>query len=131
MKVTTYVNNSRGQVTSITLPDPDGAGSLTSPVTTIAYDSLGRPVTLTNPDSTTQTFTYSTADQLLTSTDELSRVTTYTYDTLDRVLTVTLPDPDGAGSLTSPVTTLVYNAGSLVTSVTDPRGTSRHIRMTA
>ncbi|MBL8815478.1 MAG: RHS repeat protein, partial [Planctomyces sp.] len=121
-KVTTYVNNSDGQVTSITLPDPDGAGSLTSPVTTLAYDSLGRLVTVTNPDSSTQTFTYSTADQLLTSTDELGRVTTNTYDTLDRLLTVTQPDPDGAGSLTSPVTTLSYNAGSLLTSVTDPKG---------
>ena len=121
-KVTTYVNNSRGQVTSITLPDPDGAGGLTSPVTTLAYDSLGRPVTLTNPDSSTQTFMYSTADQLLTATDELGRVTTYTFDNLDRTKTVTLPDPDGTGSLTSPVTTIAYNAGSLVTSVTDPKG---------
>ena len=121
-KVTTYVNNSRGQVTSITLPDPDGAGPLTSPVTTVAYDSLGRPVTLTNPDSLTQTFTYSTADQMLTATDELGRVTTYAYDNLDRVLTATLPDPDGTGSLTSPVTIVAYNIGSLVTSVTDPKG---------
>ncbi len=121
-KVTTWVNNSRGQVTSITLPDPDGAGALTSPVTTVAYDSLGRPVTLTNPDSSTQTFTYNTADQMLTATDELGRVTTYTYDNLDRTKTVTLPDPDGAGALTSPVTTVVYNVGSLVTTVTDPKG---------
>ncbi|MEJ7590407.1 MAG: Ig-like domain-containing protein, partial [Planctomycetaceae bacterium] len=121
-KVTTNANNSRGQVTSITQPDPDGAGALTSPVTTLAYDTLGRVVTLTNPDSSTQTFTYSTADQMLTSTDELGRVTTNTYDNLDRLKTVTQPDPDGAGSLTSPVTTAVYNAGSLVTSVTDAKG---------
>ena len=55
-KVSTYAHNSRGQVTSVTQPDPDGAGPLTSPVTTLAYDTLGRLVTLTHPDSSTQTF---------------------------------------------------------------------------
>ena len=63
--------NSRGLPTSITPPDPDGAGALTSPVTTLAYDSYGRLTTLTNPDSSTQTFTYNTADQMLTHVDEL------------------------------------------------------------
>ena len=64
--------NSRGLPTSITKPDPDGAGALTSPVTTLAYDSYGRLTTLTNPDSSTQTFAYNTADQLLTNTRSLT-----------------------------------------------------------
>ncbi len=67
--------NSRGLPTSMTPPDPDGAGALTSPVTTLAYDCYGRLTTLTNPDSSTQTFTYNTADQMLTHVDELGKTT--------------------------------------------------------
>ena len=82
--VTTLAYNSRGLPTSITKPDPDGAGALTSPVTTLAYDSYGRLTTLTNPDSSTQTFTFNTADQMLTNVDELGKTTTMVYDSLGR-----------------------------------------------
>jgi YD repeat-containing protein len=54
---TTYANNTRGLTTSVTQPDPDGAGPLIAPVTGLAYDALGRLTTLTNPDASTQTFT--------------------------------------------------------------------------
>jgi RHS repeat-associated protein len=121
-KVTTWTYNSRGQVLTMTRPDPDGAGSLTAPETDYAYDSYGRLTTVTNPDSTYRTMTYDTADDLLTVTDELGKVTTYAYDTLGRKTSVTAPDPDGAGSLTSPVTTYAYDAYGNVTSETDPLG---------
>ena len=60
--VTTYTVNSRGLPTSVTTPDPDGTGPLSAAVTSFAYDSYGRLTTLTNPDSTTRTFGYNTAD---------------------------------------------------------------------
>ena len=86
---TTYAYNTRGLPTSITPPDPDGTGPLTSPVTRLAYDSLGRVVTLTNPDSSTQAFTYNAADQMLTNVDELGKTSSFVYDALGRIISYT------------------------------------------
>ncbi|MFN9851522.1 MAG: hypothetical protein ACK57P_06880, partial [Planctomycetota bacterium] len=86
---TTYAYNTRGLTTSVTPPDPDGAGPLTAPVTGLAYDTLGRLITLTNPDASTQTFTYNAADQLLTHRDELNNATTLVYDNLGNLTSVT------------------------------------------
>ncbi len=69
--------------------DPDGAGVLTSPITSFTYDEVGNLKTLTDPRNHT---------------------ITYDYDTLNRVVTITDPDPDGAaGSLTSLVTNYEYD----------------------
>ena len=81
-----------------TLPDPDGAGALTSPVTTYAYNA---------------------ADWVTSVTDARGGVTTSTVDNLGRTATVTAPDPDGTGSLTSAVTTYTYGSRGLA-SITDP-----------
>jgi len=55
---TSYTVNSRGQVSQITAPDPNGAGSLTASVTQFAYNSgTGTLSTITNPGSSTRTFT--------------------------------------------------------------------------
>ncbi len=111
---TTYVYNSRGLPTSITPPDPDGSGSLSAPVTSLAYDSYGRLVTLTNPDASTQTFTYNTANQTLTSVDELGKTTTNVYDNLGRQTSVT--------NRVSAVTQFGYDAMSRNIKQTDPLG---------
>ena len=86
---TTYANNAQGLTTRVTQPDPDGAGPLTAPVTGFAYDALGRLTTLTNPDASTQTFTYNAADQMLTHRDELNNATTLVYDNLGNLTSVT------------------------------------------
>ncbi len=111
---TTYAYNTRGLPTSVTPPDPDGAGPLSSPVTSLAYDTYGRLVTLTNPDSSTKTFTYNSADQMLTSVDELSKTTTMVYDSLGRMTSVT--------DRVSAQTQYAYDALSRVTKVTDALG---------
>ena len=111
---TTYVYNSRGLPTSITQPDPDGSGSLTAPITSLAYDSNGRLVTLTNPDASTRTFTYNTANQTLTSVDELGKTTTNVYDSLGRQTSVT--------NRVSAVTQFGYDAMSRNIKQTDPLG---------
>jgi YD repeat-containing protein len=116
---TTYVVNSRGLPTSITPPDPDGAGPLTSPVTNLAYDSYSRLITLTNPDSSTQTFTYNSADQILTTVDELAKTTTIGYDSLGRRTSVT----DRVNALTQ----FVYDSLSRVTKQTDALGNATDI----
>lgn len=120
--VATFTYDSHGQVTSSTLPDPDGAGPGVAPVTSYTYDSLGRLTQVTDPDSTTQQFTYDSADNLISQTDELGRSTTFTYDSLGRQLTAALPDPDGTGPLPAPVVTTVYNALGQVISQTAPGG---------
>ena len=112
--VTTATYNSRGLPTSITTPDPDGTGPLTAAVTGLAYDSYGRLTTLTNPDSTTRTFGYNTADMLTSETDELNHTATFTFDTLDRLTSQT--------DRTNAQTSFVYNALGLLTQQTDALG---------
>ncbi len=112
--VTTVAYNSRGLPTSITKPDPDGAGALTSPVTTLSYDSYGRLTTITNPDSSTQTFTYNTADQVLTNVDELGKTTSMVYDSLGRQTSTT--------NRVSATTSFAYDAMSRVIKQTDALG---------
>jgi len=100
-RVTTVGYDFRRRLTSTTLPDPDGGGSLTAPVYGTTYDNLSR---------------------VLTETDPLSQVTTYAYNVPARTVTTTLPDPDGGGSLTNPVTVKTYDARGLLTSLLDPVG---------
>ena len=146
----------------MTLPDPDGAGPLASPVYHYAYDLDERLVTITNPDNTTEHFTYDSLDRRLTVQDENTHTTTTAYDALGRATSVTnaangvvsntydkdgrvltttdvmgnvttnvynsrgeltsttLPDPDGAGPLTSPVWSFTYDAGGNKLTQTDP-----------
>lgn len=111
---TTFVVNSRGLPTSITQPDPDGAGSLVAPITAIAYDSMGRATTITNPDSSTQTFTYNSANQVLTQVDELGRTVTYVFDSLGRQTSVT--------NRVSATTSFAYDSLSRLIKQTDPLG---------
>jgi RHS repeat-associated protein len=91
----------RNRLVSTTLPDPDAAGSLTSPVYTTEYDNLNRVVS---------------------ETDALDNITTYAYDDVNREITITSPDPDDAGPLTSPVTIQTRDARGLLVSQTDPLG---------
>jgi RHS repeat-associated protein len=100
-RTTAYEYDGRNRPTKITLPDPDGTGSATAPVTEIEYDAAGRQTKVTDP---------------------LDRETTYTYDKEGRVKTVTAPDPDGTGPLTAPVASTNYNALGMVTSTTDALG---------
>ena len=115
---TSYGSRTDGLPVSITSPDPDGAGSLSAYVTGFSYDSYGRLTTTTNPDSSTQVLAYNSANMVTSVTDELSHVTSYGYDALNRLTSITGADPDGAGSLTSPVTSFTYDAtNNLLTTV--------------
>ena len=112
--VTSYTVNSRGLPTSITTPDPDGTGPLSAAVTSFGYDSYGRMTTITNPDSTTRTFSYNTADMRTGETDELNHSTTFVYDALNRLTSQT--------DRTNAQATFVYNALGLLTQQTDALG---------
>ncbi len=100
--VTTTVYDARGRLTQLTTPDPDGTGPLTASITTFVYDAPGNVIRTINPRGFTTTYTYTDPRGLLTQ--------------------VTEPDPDGAGSLTSPITTMVYDTVMDLTTVIDARG---------
>lgn len=119
---TTFTYNSRGQMLTQTTADPDGAGSQTAQVITCTYDSYGRLSTITEPGSATTTLTYTSSDCIATVTDQLGHVTSMSYDNLDRVTVITQPDPDGAGSLTSPTRTYSYDASGNRTVIADSFG---------
>ncbi len=72
-RLTFYSYDDRGQLRTLTLPDPDGAGPLTAPVYAYSYDA---------------------AHRLWTQTDPLGNVTTYEHDKLGRLTKVTRADPD-------------------------------------
>ena len=89
------------QEISVTLPDPDGAGPLTAPVFTKAFNARG---------------------ELVSQTDAMGNITSWTYNAQGQALTQTDPDPDGTGPLPAAVTTFTYDLRGLRSSVTDASG---------
>jgi RHS repeat-associated protein len=108
---TTLTYNTRGQQTSVTIPDPDGTGPLMAATVTSVYDTLGRKTSQTNPDGSSKSWTYNALDQVESVTDELGRTTSYQYSWIGRVAAILLPDPDGSGPLPQP--TVAYNFDGL------------------
>ncbi len=130
-----FTYNAVGQPATVT--DPNGG------VTTRNYDSSGRLSSITNANSQTQvSYTYDSADRILTRTDSEGYTLTYAYDALDRVTSITYPDGTtdsydytfqsgplaGTQSLEvrkhtdrlGRVTTYGYDADRRLTSVTEP-----------
>ena len=85
---TDYLWDKLDRLTTITLPDPDGAGPLVRPV---------------------YVYEYNKNNYLKKETDPLSRVTEYVYNGRNDVIEVKQPDPDGAGPLGIPVTVPGYD----------------------
>jgi len=86
-----------GRQLTVTLPVPDGAGELTSPVLTTEYDAAGN---------------------VTKEIDALGNETDYAYDNLYRLTTLTQEDPDTQGGTNNPVTEFTYDAvGQLLTQI--------------
>ncbi|MEX1223801.1 MAG: hypothetical protein WEA31_04555, partial [Pirellulales bacterium] len=71
-RVTDFVIDAAGYVTQITLPDPDGTGSLTSPATTLEWylsgdREVGQLKTIVLPEGNTTTIEYHTAGRFATA----------------------------------------------------------------
>jgi YD repeat-containing protein len=97
-RTTDYQYNSRGQVTQITTPDPDGAGLPEGLETVWAYDNLGRNTSLTYPSGMIMNYTW--RDDGLPATE--TRIdgdgdstndwfAVYDYDNQDRQISMTTP----------------------------------------
>jgi RHS repeat-associated protein len=63
-----------------TLADPDGGGSLTSPVTSYTWDNLGRMLSLADPDDNRTSWVYDLFNRQTIETNELSDARTFSYD---------------------------------------------------
>ncbi len=85
--VTTTLRDQNGLPVKITEADPDGSGSLSSPITRLGYSDTCDLLRHLNSDLTPLTFTYNSLHRQLTVTDEVGRVTTMTYDAYGNMLT--------------------------------------------
>jgi YD repeat-containing protein len=146
---TQFTYDADANLTSVTLPDPDGDGPLAAPVTSYVYNSLGRLSVAIDPSGRETRYIYNNvgdvvrietseqhdssnpivtstrynADSLPTrSVDALGRVTTYVYNDLKLPSSVTLPDPDNSGPLAAPVMQYSYDLLGRTTQIVDPLG---------
>ncbi|MGI8982005.1 MAG: Calx-beta domain-containing protein, partial [Pirellulaceae bacterium] len=152
-KPTTYLYDNLGRMTTMMLPDPDGAaGPLGIPVYQYAYsrkdmlkketDPLGRITeyahtsrddvdwvkhfaNASDPSPVTMDYTYDVHRRLTHEFDPLGRLTSYGYDLLDNLTSTTLPSP-GAGL--TPVYTTAYDTISRPKFAEDPLGNGTKIK---
>ena len=80
-----------GQLTSVTLPDPDGPGPLAQPVTQYTYEGGGRLATIVDANNHTQvTNVYDpTSGRVTQQTDANNKTTTFAWDPATQTATAT------------------------------------------
>ncbi len=110
--VTTIAYDARNRATSVTEPDPDGGGSLTSPVTSFGYDAASNRTTVADPLNRVTTTAYDAQNRATSVTDPRSGVTTFSYDLAGRM--TSLKDP------VNNLTTWVYDNADRLTQEIDP-----------
>ncbi len=82
---TTYAYNDLDLLSTVTAPDPDGAGPLTAPVTSYSYDEFNRLSETSQPGGGIIHYAYDPAGNLLKLTDPVGNETTYSYDGLGQL----------------------------------------------
>lgn len=103
--------------------------------TSIAYNAVNLPVSLTDASGQATAISYDNRDRRIATTDALGHTTSWTYDAVGNVLTETRPDGgvttqtyDSMNRLTQTTdpkgqtTSMVYTVSGSVASMTDPRG---------
>ncbi len=130
-ETTTYGYNPRGDLVSISSPDPNGGTATTSfvlnedgratethlpdgTVTYASFDAHGDMTSITDATGGVTTMAYDWRGNSVTSTDALGHVTARTYDLANRLTSVT----DAKGALT----TLAYDAADNLISTLDALG---------
>jgi RHS repeat-associated protein len=114
--IATYAHDAAGRLVRLT--DPSGASTI------VAYDTLGRRVSLDDPHAGSWSYAYDAGGNLVAETDPDARPTTMTYDLLDRLVEKDLPDGsrhvwayDEGGA--------AARAIGRLTSIADPSGVQR------
>jgi RHS repeat-associated protein/uncharacterized repeat protein (TIGR01451 family) len=82
---------------------------------TYTYNSLGKLTSVTNPLGGTQTLAYDGSGNLASWTDAAGNTTTYTYDALSRLVTIDYTGPA--------IRTYTYDYANRITSIGDDTGT--------
>lgn len=134
---TLWERNDDGYVTKLTLPDPDGAGSLTAPVTVYELDDDNNVTKITYPDATYVTTTYDATWNVPTQhIDAMGHKTVFTVNSSNGNVTqirrvVGQVDDSFNMETDDIVTDLTYTSdptangqlfGGLVSTITDPNG---------
>ncbi|HEX5471082.1 MAG TPA: hypothetical protein VFW73_04310, partial [Lacipirellulaceae bacterium] len=81
-----YANADTSQLTSMTLPDPDGSGPQTSPVWTYSYDTLGRRDKTIDPMNHAQTTSFDADGRTESVLDNLGHGPVYAYGHMGELL---------------------------------------------
>ncbi|HEX3658989.1 MAG TPA: DUF6531 domain-containing protein, partial [Pirellulales bacterium] len=112
---TTYTYNATGQVTSVQSP--------TITETEPGYNSAGQwDSDLQVTYAPVTTYTYDTAEDLLSTTDPDGVVTSYTYNLLGQRLSQTVSSPAGTSPAIALTTAYTYDSDGNLTSTTDALG---------
>jgi RHS repeat-associated protein len=117
---TEFEYDSQNRITKITEADPDGAGDLTSPVTSLTYDKSGNLVKTVDPLGNTTEQAYDELNRLSLVTDSLGEKTSYEYDNVGNVIAIT----DAEGRRTENV----YDSRDRLTETIDPLGNKTKYR---
>ena len=112
----TYTDNYQDQID--TYVDPNGSAYQ------MAYDFLGRPTTVRNPDWSVRTTSFDDVNRLVTMTDEVGHKTQELYDIAGRLVSVR----QYTSSSSYVATGYAYNLSGELVGVTDPLGqTTRQV----
>jgi YD repeat-containing protein len=113
-ETTTYTYDAAGNLTSSVDPRGNATGaSAASFTSTYSYNTAGQLTSVTNPDGDVTATTYDSMGFPLTITDPLGHLTTYAYNSAEEVASVSAPDGG--------ITKYAYDlAGNMITR-TDPR----------
>lgn len=94
----TDTGHNNNQLVTITQKGRGGTAASQYRVHSATYDSLGRLLSATNPETGTIAYTYDNDGNVLTKTDSRNIQASYTYDELDRLLLVTYNDGKTLGT---------------------------------
>ena len=114
----TYQYDAMGRLTRITLPDPDAAGPLQSPITVMTYDAVGNLLKATDPLGNNSTRTYDAMNRMLSITNLGNNITKYAYDQVGNVIQTT----DAIGN----VSRMRYDSRNRMTTSIDAAGFETH-----
>ncbi len=86
--VTSYAYNQFNKLTTVTMPRTMPGGNVVTQTRTFTYDTAQRLVSVTHPESGTTVYTYDTAGRVLTKKDAKNNKVAYTYDLYGRLTNI-------------------------------------------